>query len=633
MAKVISKQQLIGASIDADDLGIIMNAPPTYQDPDTTLPPGYMRTRLGMSVRVASKALQDIVLSGTIDNAAVNTLTAYVVGAMQHLNNIMVALGIDTSQDIIDQDTGEKYAYAISDSGGQAAFIVDLTGNVLFGNARTRVDTVSGEFAYVITGADNYVAFGIMADGAIMINNIIVGAASDEDSGGYVFAIRDVDGYVAFAIKKDGTVVLGGLESDSPTGDLKHLQVQKTSYMHIVSYGQSLSRGSRGLPVRSTTQPYNNVTFQSGVLVRPNDEIAGYPFDGSSFKPLVEAQTGTDVTGGETPTSSTANRLCDYITAKNGSIGDYVFFGNAPGQGGYTLEQLSKGTTMWGNLIDSVSIAMKTANGNGGSFSVWAMLWAQGEDDYNVGTSALNYRNALITLKNDFANAVAPITRQDFVPIMATYQTACHRTYGQDNNQIAIAQWRASVEDQDIILACPMYAMTYTDTVHLTNDGYVQFGKYYARALYQTIFEGQRWKPVQPERVVWQGRVIDITFNVPHGELAWDTALVSAAPNYGFDIWAGDGSGNYADDDTAIASVTLKGADRVLISLSRDPLPTDLLTYGRGRIADPRAIGPTAGPRGNLRDSAGDDDYYVDAAGVTRYMHNWCVMFEWRYNQ
>jgi hypothetical protein len=68
--------------------------------------------------------------------------------------------------------------------------------------------------------------------------------------------------------------------------------------------------------------------------------------------------------------------------------------------------------------------------------------------------------------------------------------------------------------------------------------------------------------------------------------------------------------------------------NRVLIALNYSPQSGDFITYGRGRPGDPASCGPQDGPRGNLRDQAGDLDNYVDGAGTVRYMHNWCVMFE-----
>lgn len=532
------------------------------------------------------------------------------------------------SGQILGDDRGRSYSLAATDSESFIGFGLTTDGQFITGDLVINQDGRSS-LPFEIAGADGGIAAGIHLDGSTVIGNAIVQSKNDEE---YAFQILDLEGRMAFAIGHDGNTHIFSAKIDEPS-DMDSLDNQKTDYMHIFSYGQSLSRGSTGVPLRSTSQPYGNKTFLSGVLIRPlggNSDIgATAVYDPSGFKPLVEERPGTHPSG-ETPTSSALNGLGDLIAAGGGDPLDYSFIGSAPGWGGQPIVNLMKNAPstsfIWDGMMTQVRDAMALAAAEGKSYSVWGMLWAQGEND--AGTEVKVYYDALIKLKNEFATEVSSITGQRFIPPLFTYQTGAHRRYSRNDMPVAVAQLKAARDDDDIVMVCPIYHLPHSsDNLHLTNDSYVQFGKYYSKAFYQTIFEKKPWKPLWPERIIWQGRIIDISFNVPDGLLTWDTVLVSAAPNYGFDVWR-----NSSEITNAVNSVSLSAdGRRVKIKLNISPLPGDRLTYGRGRVDDPLTGGPLTGPRGNLRDQSGDADNYIDGAGIRRYMHNWCVMFETAY--
>ena len=398
-------------------------------------------------------------------------------------------------------------------------------------------------------------------------------------------------------------------------------------HIHIFAYGQSLSRGSTGIPALSTTQPYKNLTFQSGVLIRPgtNEDLRTQKqYIASAFKPLVEEQPG-DHPSGESPVSAALNGLCDLIKSNRGDRAeDWVFIGSAPGRGGVSIKDLGPGGIYWTGLLTQVKDAWALSGKMDKNYTVGAMLWAQGENDPDLLPE--EYKRVFVNLKETFETEVRAVTGQALPPLIVSYQTASHRAFRRNFNYAAMAQWASALDNPDIIMATPVYFLPHDDDgIHLTNNSYVQFGKYYARALYQTLFTDKPWQPLWPERIRWQERIIEIAFHVPVGHLVWDTSLVALTPNYGFDLWRDQKSCL-----TKIIEDVSLGSDQksVIIRLVEKPQRGDFLTYGRGRPGDPFVSGPLEGPRGNLRDQSGDDDYYSDAEGVVRYMHNWGVMFE-----
>ena len=129
---------------------------------------------------------------------------------------------------------------------------------------------------------------------------------------------------------------------------------------------------------------------------------------------------------------------------------------------------------------------------------------------------------------------------------------------------------------------------------------------------------------LQPKSVDWQGNTIDITFDVPRAPLVLDTSWVTAEANSGFDVWDSD----YSNQLNIISSVTLVDSDKVRIVLSSTPADGTHLTYAFGDSSNNGLTGRTQGPRGNLRDSEGDVDSYVDNDGVTRRLDNYAVIFQ-----
>jgi hypothetical protein len=103
-----------------------------------------------------------------------------------------------------------------------------------------------------------------------------------------------------------------------------------------------------------------------------------------------------------------------------------------------------------------------------------------------------------------------------------------------------------------------------------------------------------------------------------------DTTWVTSETNSGFDVWDSD----YSNKLNIISSVALVDSDKVRITLSSTPADGSHLTYAFGDSSYSNKVGRVEGPRGNLRDSEGDVDSYVDDDGVTRRLDNYSVIFQ-----
>ena len=589
------------------------------------------------------------------DGRALDAVAQQVSALNSLMAEQMAALGIWTQVPNITDNEGTEYAQVIVDEDGRVGCGLTVSGEFCAGGVRWQSHELEDNFVWSLVDEDNYQAIGVTSSGQVAVGNIYYHAVSDtslpvdqsvfniadEDGyvafkiekdgsstlGGvtlsaqemqdYVFAIVDEEGYVAFGITKDGKVRYAGQSDPAPTPDpeLTKLNIQRTDFMQGFTHGQSLSRGSQGRPALSITPSGNNFTFLSGVMGRSMDAGVDY----SDFKPLIEENY-------ETPTSGMLDAL-SRLLLDSGDTSLWQFVGTAPGHGGLRIDQLNRGTIYWDSMMDQVAAGASVAMSKGQTHSVSFMTWTQGESDYSINRSMKEYYDLLLQMKKDFFADVSAITRQTFVPPVISYQVCAHKRMGRSHNDIAMAQWKAAIDDPHIIMAAPIYHLPHnTDNLHLTNDSYLQLGKYYARALYPALVANTKFLPLQPKQILWNGRFIDIQLHVPKGEIRIDTTLVAGAPNCGFDIWT-DG----VNDNSAIEFVQTAPGNRIRIKMTRDPGEGDLLTYARGRIGDPNSAGPIDGPRGNIRDQAGDDDNYTDSTEATRYMHNWLVMFQHTY--
>ncbi len=444
---------------------------------------------------------------------------------------------------------------------------------------------------------------------------------------GNTVAVADRNGFLMFyagsagvhGARKADTVAIGAQVLD-PGAQLR------TDVMHVLCYGQSLSRGSSALPVLSTEQPYLNVMLPGGVKARPGDAA----YSTGALVPLVEAVDGSE---GETPVSGCLNGVVRRAVEAGSSADRWVFLGSSSGQGGRTVEQLAPGGSS-GRFAQTVQIvrdAKAVCDAEGKSYSVWGMTWYQGENDYNEASSdrwPYDYTERwLAKLWASLKREIVAVTGQAFAPYLFTYQVAAHRRYASDTMPIALAQWRSSRMFDDVVLAAPCYIFpTVADNLHLTNEASWLMGEYTARAMYQSmVSRSGKWRPLEPVAVDWQGAQIKVKFNVPAGQIVIDNALAATYDHAGFILrTAAD-----AVIDGGVTGVTVTGVDEITITTAAG-IPADAtLTYARGKPGDSAHSGPATGARGNVRDTAGLYDQAISPEGTTYALHNACVMFEY----
>ncbi len=375
---------------------------------------------------------------------------------------------------------------------------------------------------------------------------------------------------------------------------------------HILSTGQSLSVGTAGAPALSKTQPHDNKMFVTGVRAGGSGL--------TSLVPLVEAGSETMSTGMATLITSLAET--DTLAGEPPPKNTHRLLVSCHGIGGTAYVGLKKGTAAFSNGMAQVTAGQTLSKAAGMTYVVRAVTNVHGESDHTSKNT--QYEQNLVEWQKDYETDVTAITGQKVpIPMLHT-QMSSWTKYGQATSVIPAAQLTASVKSNGkIVMVGPKYFLAYApDGVHLSNAGYRRMGEYYAKAYRRVVLEGKAWEPLRPKTITRTANVIRVVFQVPSPPLAFDTTLVSAIANQGFEYT--DASGT----PPKITKVSLDGANAVKIELEAAPTAGgQRLRYAYTGVAR-AAAGPTSGPRGNLRDSD------VTPSENNEPLYNWAVHFD-----
>jgi hypothetical protein len=360
----------------------------------------------------------------------------------------------------------------------------------------------------------------------------------------------------------------------------------------IPGYGQSNALGIQCRPPISTTQPYSNITFGGGPRsTGPTGDNPGL----NTVKPLIEDTVAgyVDVAAkvGETPCSGMANTLSERATL-TACIApqDFVILASTAAHGGYEIAELQKGSDWYPLLLEHIAAGIALSPS---SYSCPLVWYIQGERDAVLGSSYAYYLDRLKKLQRDIQADVRAITGQKAPVYLIVIQTAQLQT--TTGAAIAQAQYQASLDVREIILAAPMYHLArFIDGLHLTAPGARQIGAYIgeiANSLIALKRVPQKWRCVA---AVARGTTLKVKMAAPVLPLVIDTAALAATTNFGFKVQDAAGA-------VAIYDIAIEGDDIISMSLARALGSSPVLRYARDYMA---SSGPNiaGGASGNLRD-------------------------------
>ncbi len=413
---------------------------------------------------------------------------------------------------------------------------------------------------------------------------------------------------------------------------------------HVISTGQSNSVANAGTPVLTTTQPYANLMFNVGVMTGGTCDGQGCKTyqTPTSLVPLVEGDKFLSFVT-ETMSSGLGNQVTKiarsvYLVGQPVGRTSHDVMVSLHGRSGRTYWCLRKTGCNWESAsyikafvegMRQVDDAKALAAAAGKTYVVRAVTAIHGESDHYGNEFPLdgtdgtpgkiqNYADGMLEWQVDYDAQVKARTGQTLdVPLfMAQMSNWTDVTASKIANYQLEAHVRAPGK---VMLVGPTYNLPFaTDCLHYTNHSNRRIGEYFGKAYLKYVLEGKPWEPVRPSAVTRSGRVITVKFIVPVPPLVLDTTLVTNPGNYGFRYL--DGSGAAAP---TIASVALTAADTVTITLSATPTGANKhITYAQNVVPGNTCPGPTAGARGNVRDSDVTPSQYGYA------LHNWSVHFD-----
>lgn len=398
---------------------------------------------------------------------------------------------------------------------------------------------------------------------------------------------------------------------------------------HIQITGQSNSTANSTVPI-SLTQPYNNLSFNVGVMPAytcSGEGCKDYEIP-TSFIPLVEGDTF--FTGGRVETASAgfANEASKLIPGHTSLV-------SLHGRSGNTYWCLRKGgcnykvglLSPFAQAAQEIKDAKTIAENGGKSYIVRAVLSIHGESDHYSYTSGSqefpldgsdgtvkklkDYSDALLEWQADYESMAKGITGQsDRVPLLVSQVSGWN-----DTKESRLAQMQLDAHKRSngmVVLVAPGYPFEFqSDCLHYTSDSQRRLGGYFAKVYKHIVVDGKRWEPVHPQQISSKGNSLVIDYYVPVPPLVLDTSRLTNPGNYGFEF-----------SDTAghqIVSVALTGPSQISIELSGPPGAGAVLRYAQNQI--PKTCTGQYGARGNVRDS----DTTVSEYGYE--MYNYGVHF------
>lgn len=360
----------------------------------------------------------------------------------------------------------------------------------------------------------------------------------------------------------------------------------------LVGYGQSLSIGAQSLPLLSTSQPYSNITFGAGPRsTGPSGDNPGLDSTKALVEDEVENYAGF-VNPGETPCSGAANTLSESAAWRAGiDPSDLIVLASTAGHGGYRIDELDAGSSWYANIIQHVQAGFDLTPS---TYVCNVVFWVQGEADAIAGTSAASYKADLIQLQLDLQADIRDITGQISPVYLVLMQTTHLAT--STGAEIQQAQYEASLEVDEIIIAAPMYHLErHSDHIHLENTGSRQAGAHIGDVAATLIAEGvipTKWECVS---AVARGASLRVRFNAPVLPIVIDATDLASTSQNGFAVEDGTGT-------LTLSGFTVENDNELVITLNRSLGTSPVLRYARDALA---ASGPviTGGASGNLRDS------------------------------
>ena len=430
----------------------------------------------------------------------------------------------------------------------------------------------------------------------------------------------------------------------------------EAQYNHVITFGQSLASAAEGWPALSKQPGYDNLMLGDSTRSATFSGDRFVPVGGADFKPLravvqlkrdPKVLLDADAVAGLEPHAqeegepvevgalNMARRL--YLEDKGIEADpEHLLVASNAATSGRSIAQLAKvgGTHEYKRVLQAVDQARQLAEARGGSYSLSAFLWLQGEYDYAEVQGGINdkqhYKQALRQLRDDLYSDTAKAIGQVRMPAFISYQTDAKTSVVDGSLDIGMAQWELAQEEPNWYLAGPVYPYVDNGT-HLSANGYRWFGQMLGKVFHQVVVEQRGWQPLSPLHATVEGREILMDFHVPHPPLAFSEPYLGhkaqMIENYGFVIT--DDTGKVPVENIEAAADTVL---RLVVGRDLVGIPTiryaSHATGGAGELHD---SDPTVADANYeyLPDEGMPPEANIEAlVGKPYPLYNWSIAFE-----
>ena len=517
-------------------------------------------------------------------------------------------------------DMGPGALYLSRTKGGQLCFgTMEGTQYHNYGVDLSALDAQMHTFRLsnrVAADGSNMVWLSLDGAEAVPMNRFFLGSVDQNRTSDWVSGrdfVLPCLGTEDYPLNDCGFEYLSVNEGSKPDTDLW----SNTNLTHIVAYGQSFSTGA---DAPGYADPIVDGTYVLG-------SITGSKV-GDSLKPLQMTS------GSQHPIVSAANALSKLLT---GTGIDTDIIAGSYGTGGKTIAQLMSeerqtqireeegygydilSSGKYGVFQESVEAVAEYARQKGQTVSCPAIVYLQGETDQNTdaqlgypdnpqwaayaaGGDKEKYKLYMTRLKEDMQKEVMEAYGQTEKPLFLIYQVS--GTYVRTKySAINMAQLEFAQENEDVILVqTPYFTPHYTNSHHLTVNGYRWLGEYIGRSVYTALTRQEKTWPLLPrEFTVEDARTLRIALSGAENGLTIDTWTVENASNsgnlYGFYLTV---------NGTRVVpkSVTVEGNDILLT------LPENGVSLNKAESVYVYYGGQGAKGTGNIRDNCPETGFY-----------------------
>lgn len=447
---------------------------------------------------------------------------------------------------------------------------------------------------------------------------------------------------------------------------LTRLKFPTDAYNHFLMECQSLGMGYQAWPAVTKTPKYDTLMF--GNSVRPAGATANAfnPLGGAAWQPLKAVvqsigggtiQTDADIQAfvrganneGESPVVASVNGFRRHFLEQHSLSADpsRLFVASVVGVSGQSIENLIDDTLYYNRVVECVTKAKALADSQGKTYSVTAVDFMQGEQNYTNATPKAVYKAGQGQLRTKVNTTIKGITGQKDDPAWFFYQTGF--TYSPNPVEqplnavelwVGMAQWEFCQETPNCFMVGPNYQLP-DKGGHLMTNGSRWMGCYFAKAK-DVVFNKRRpFHPVAPIAYKVIDNSIYVSFYVDQPPLQFISPFRRgtrvAIANKGFRAFT-----NVQNDSAGIGTeLTVTAVDIVSDTVVR--LTCATAPQGTVRVVYATRATPTSDGQGMLADSDSyipDEIYEYDPQftqwteenipeliGKPYPMQNWCIAF------